>query len=201
MEEGDSKGWIRRIMDALAVKRSKCTAKYDTRPYASDLAVDYRAQFDRDVELYKQPLKVGDMALSHGDSCVVTSIGGTLSDYGEEGPPCVLTFHEDSVSKQYSYESMSGSARLQRPPQTLAPPPCGTRSDTVDVASQPSVAMLINSLELRVAGFTLREVNLPALEAAARGGMRRYGAGLRPLQSMGCKRFSLSADNDNEFRS
>jgi len=47
-------------------------------------------------------------------------------------------------------------------------------------ASQPQVAMLINSLELRAAhftfvtlllratGFTLREVNLPALKAAAR---------------------------------
>ena len=39
MEEGDSKGWIRRIMDALAVKRSKRTAKHDARLYASDLAV------------------------------------------------------------------------------------------------------------------------------------------------------------------
>jgi len=49
-------------------------------------------------------------------------------------------------------------------------------------ASQPPVAMFINSLELRAAGFTLREVILPALEAAARGGRRRYGAGLRQLQ-------------------
>ena len=68
-------------------------------------------------------------------------------------------------------------------------------------ASQPPVAMLINSSELRAAGFTLREVIPPALEAAARGGRRRYGAGLRQLQGMGPKRFVLSADNDNEFRS
>ena len=61
--------------------------------------------------------------------------------------------------------------------------------------------MLINSSELRAAGFTLREVIPPALEAAARGGRRRYGAGLRQLQGMGPKRFALSADNDNEFRS
>ena len=45
-------------------------------------------------------------------------------------------------------------------------------------ASQPPVVMIINSLELRVAGFTLREVIPPALEAAASGGRRRYGAGL-----------------------
>jgi len=68
-------------------------------------------------------------------------------------------------------------------------------------ASQPSVAMLINSWELRAAGFTLREVIPPALEAAARDGRRRYGAGLRQLQGMGPKRFVLSTDNDNEFRS
>jgi len=68
-------------------------------------------------------------------------------------------------------------------------------------ASQPLVAMLINSSELRAAGFTLREVIPPALEAAACGGRRRYGAGLRQLQGMGPKRFVLSADNDNEFRS
>jgi len=44
--------------------------------------------------------------------------------------------------------------------------------------SQPPVAMLINSLKLRVACFTLSEAIPPALEAAAHGGRRRYGAGL-----------------------
>jgi len=63
-------------------------------------------------------------------------------------------------------------------------------------ASQPPVAMLINS-----AGCTLREEISPALEAAARGGRGRYGAGLRQLQGMGPQRFVPSADNDNEFRS
>jgi len=67
-------------------------------------------------------------------------------------------------------------------------------------ASQPPVAMLINWLKLCAAGFTLTKVIPPALEAVARGGRRRYGAGLRQLQSLGPKRFVLSADNDNEFR-
>ena len=67
--------------------------------------------------------------------------------------------------------------------------------------SQPPVAMLINSLELRAARFTLRAVIPPVLEAAAHGGRRRYGASQRQLQGMGHKRFVLSADNDNEFRS
>jgi len=64
-------------------------------------------------------------------------------------------------------------------------------------ASQSPVAMLINSLELCAAGFTLREVIPPALEAAARGGRRMYRAGLRRLQGMGPKRIVLSADNNN----
>ena len=64
-------------------------------------------------------------------------------------------------------------------------------------ASQPPVAMFINSSKLRALGFTLREMIPPALEAAARGGRCRYGAGLRQLQGMGPERFVLSADNDN----
>jgi len=68
-------------------------------------------------------------------------------------------------------------------------------------ASQPPVAMLINSSELRAAGFTRREMIPPALEAAALGGKCRYGTGLCQLQGMGPKRVVLSADNNNEFRS
>jgi hypothetical protein len=54
--------------------------------------------------------------------------------------------------------------------------------------------MLINSSELRAAGFKLKEVFPPALEAAG-------GAGLRSLEGMGPKRFVLSVDDDTEFRS
>ena len=55
---------------------------------------------------------------------------------------------------------------------------------TQDVdTSRPPVAMIINSSELRAAGFKLKEVLPPqvlppALEAAARGGLRTRGAGL-----------------------
>jgi hypothetical protein len=45
------------------------------------------------------------------------------------------------------------------------------------------------------------EVLPPALEAAARGGLRTRGAGLRSLEGMGPKRFVLSVDDDTEFRS
>ncbi len=68
----------------------------------------------------------------------------------------------------------------------------------VDTSRSPE-AMLINSSELRAAGFKLREVLPPALEAVAR--VRTRGAGLQSLEGMGPKRFVLSADDDTEFRS
>ena len=60
--------------------------------------------------------------------------------------------------------------------------------------------MMINSSELRAAGFKLKEVLPPALEAAARGGLHTRGVGLQSLEGMGPKRFVLSVD-DTEFRS
>jgi hypothetical protein len=45
--------------------------------------------------------------------------------------------------------------------------------------------MLINSSELRAAGFNLKEVIPPTLEGAARGGLLRRGAGLQSLEGMG----------------
>jgi hypothetical protein len=71
---------------------------------------------------------------------------------------------------------------------------------TPDVdTSRSSVAMLINSSELCVAGFKLKEVLPPTLEAAAH--VRTRGAGLRSLEGMGPKKFVLSVDDDTEFRS
>ncbi len=65
--------------------------------------------------------------------------------------------------------------------------------------SRPPVAILINSSELCVSGFKLREVFPPTLESVAR--VRTRGAGLRSLEGMGPKRFVLSVDDDTEFRS
>ena len=72
-------------------------------------------------------------------------------------------------------------------------------TENVD-SSQMPVAMIINSSELRPAGFTLREVFPPEFEAAARSRSTR-GAGIRQLEKMGPKRFILSVDDDTEFRS
>jgi len=72
-------------------------------------------------------------------------------------------------------------------------------TENVD-SSQVPVVMIINSSELKTAGFTLREVFLLEREAAAN---RRStcGAGIRQLEGMGPKRFILSVDDDTEFRS
>ena len=69
-------------------------------------------------------------------------------------------------------------------------------------ASEAPVAMIVNSSELRAAGFDLREVIPLQLEASARGGQRRTrGAALKQIHGMGTGRYVLSVDNDNEFRS
>ena len=63
----------------------------------------------------------------------------------------------------------------------------------------PPVEMIINSSELRAAGFSLREVLPPTLESLAR--VRTRGAGIRQLQGMGPTTFVLHVDTDSDFRS
>jgi hypothetical protein len=54
---------------------------------------------------------------------------------------------------------------------------------TPDVdTSRSHVVMIINSRELRAAGFNLNQVFPPALETDARGGLHTRGAGLRSLE-------------------
>ena len=61
--------------------------------------------------------------------------------------------------------------------------------------------MILNSIQLRVSDFDLREVMPLQLEAVTRGGRRTRGASLEQIYSMGTRRYVLSVDNDNEFRS
>ena len=68
-------------------------------------------------------------------------------------------------------------------------------------ASEAPVAMIVNSSELHAAGFDLKEVIPLQLEAATRGGQRTHGATLKQIHGMGTRRYVLSVDNDNEFRS
>ncbi len=67
--------------------------------------------------------------------------------------------------------------------------------------SQAPVAMIVNSSELRAAGFDHREVIPLQLEAATRGTPRTRDTVLNQVHDMGTSRYVLSVDNDNEFRS
>ena len=68
-------------------------------------------------------------------------------------------------------------------------------------ASQAPVAMIVNSSELRAADFDLREVIPLQLEAVTRGDRRTRDGTLKQIHGMGTKRYVVSVDNDNEFRS
>jgi hypothetical protein len=68
-------------------------------------------------------------------------------------------------------------------------------------ASEAPVAMIVNSSELSATGFDLREVIPLQLEVETRGGQRTPGTVLKQIHGMGTRRYVLSVDNDNEFRS
>ena len=68
-------------------------------------------------------------------------------------------------------------------------------------ASEAPVALIVNTSELRAAGFDLREVIPLQLEAVTRGDPRTRGAALKQIHGMDTRRYVLSVDNDNEFRS
>ena len=75
-------------------------------------------------------------------------------------------------------------------------------TDAADTdALEAPVAMIVNSSELCAAGFDLREVLSMQLEAVARGARRMRGEALKQIHCMGTRRYVLSVDNDNEFRS
>ena len=65
----------------------------------------------------------------------------------------------------------------------------------------PTVGMIVNSSELRVAGFKLQELLPPELESVARKGMKTRGAGLKRLEGSGPTMYRLDVQDDNEFRS
>ena len=72
-------------------------------------------------------------------------------------------------------------------------------AQAVDTSQEPA-PMIINSNQLRAAGFKLNKVIPPQFEAAAIIGVRTRGAGLHLLRGMGSERFVLNVDLDTEFR-
>ena len=68
-------------------------------------------------------------------------------------------------------------------------------------ASEAPVALIVNSSELRVTVFDLREVIPLQLETVSRGDRRTCGTVLKQIHGMVTRTYVLSVDNDNEFRS
>jgi hypothetical protein len=61
--------------------------------------------------------------------------------------------------------------------------------------------MIVNSSELSATVFDLREVIPLELETVTRGEHRTRGSTLKQIHGMGTRRYVLSVDNDNEFKS
>ena len=62
----------------------------------------------------------------------------------------------------------------------------------------PPVAMLVNSSEVRNAGFKLKQVVPPQLDSSVRVSPRLHsGAGVRTLEEMGEKRLVMDVNDDN----
>jgi hypothetical protein len=101
--QGTNTGWITRICERLGLKRGKRSQKNGGRPYVSDQTVDVRTQFNKDVELLQQPLKVGDRVLSNGDLCELTQIGEDLIEQDPHvGTACVVMFRVGCGSEKAS---------------------------------------------------------------------------------------------------
>ena len=68
-------------------------------------------------------------------------------------------------------------------------------------AFEAPVTMIVSSSELCAAGFDLREMMPLQLETVVCGGHRTRDVTLKQIHDMGTRRYALSVDNDNEFRS
>jgi hypothetical protein len=108
--QGTNTGWIARICERLVLKRGKRSQKNGGRPYASDQAVDIRAQFNKDVELLQQPL--AEVRPLHLD---VVARGGLLHACHRRPSAC-LSFHLLLVTKQFSEKELLHACHLLNRP-------------------------------------------------------------------------------------
>jgi hypothetical protein len=89
-----------------------CVMPARETPYVSDQSVDIRAQFNKDVELLQQPLKVADRVLSDGDLCELTKIGDdVIGQDPHVGTACVVMFRAGETTQEHRYSTMFGNAK------------------------------------------------------------------------------------------
>jgi hypothetical protein len=72
---------------------------------------------------------------------------------------------------------------------------------TDTITSQTPSTMIVNSSEMCTTDFDLREEIPLQLEVVSRGDRCTRGVVLKQIQVMGTRRYVLSVDNNNEFRS
>ena len=134
---GDKSGMVTRVAKRLQVKYGyRKNNTYYARPYAFTTAVLERPGFEeRAMEAAKprKELQVGDAVLCRGQTAI-------LSSYDPDTGHCAVTFgagEDSSITKTIRYHSRFGkgfkSARLQRPPALLAPPPRKPRKDKLSL--------------------------------------------------------------------
>jgi hypothetical protein len=127
------KGWGSRVAKRLDVSfswrtrtaKEKAAGAAHGRPRALRRAMMVRAIFEEKIAASFTQLQIGDAVLARGQLGELTAI--------HEGGGCTITFESDGAYGSKTYTSMygnaKGSARLQRPPPSLAPAPRASRSD------------------------------------------------------------------------
>ena len=65
---------------------------------------------------------------------------------------------------------------------------------------RPPVAMIVNSSEVRGAGFKLTELMPPVLDSSVRVSSRLRGARVRTMEGMGAKKLVMDTNMDNDIR-
>lgn len=139
-EVNDQHGMANRVAKRLGVtpgRRTKRAGEKRGRQRAFDRAIDLRAKFDeRLAELYVPMQMVGEEVLCRGQL-------GKLSKYDEATGRCEITFSYDGVEKAVPFASRfgkeKGSARLQRPPALLLPPPRERTKDAISAETREHV--------------------------------------------------------------
>lgn len=121
------------------------------REFAATKAMERRQAFDSRADrlqipahppLAGEPLRLGEDVLCHG-------VPGELVEL-QEGGKCAVLFRSGGETQRVDYDQPlgkgKGSARLQRPPPLLQPPPRTTRSDVVSADVQLAVHDLFETV-------------------------------------------------------
>ena len=134
MKKGDATGMITKIARRLEVPFGYRQARGgELRPYAFTQSIDGREEWQVAAKEAAKPveeLAIGDQVLCRGQLAVLTAFDPSTDE-------CSITFRAEGteIEKTVNFASRFGngpkSARLQRPPALLLPPPRKERKDKI----------------------------------------------------------------------